>query len=158
MASLYEIDNAIASFEFEIDEETGEILNFDELDNLKMAREQKCENIALYYKNVAAEAEMVKAEAKNLTERQKRLENKAENLKKYLAYALQGEKFSTSKVAVSYRKSESVKIDDDYAIPDKWCELSVLKKPNKKLIKDALKKGEHIDGAELIEKQNINIK
>lgn len=158
MASLYEIDNAIASFEFEIDEETGEILNFDELDNLKMEREQKCENIALYYKNVAAEAEMVKAEAKNLTERQKRLEKKAESLKRYLAYALGGEKFSTSKVAVSYRKSESVKIDDDYAIPDKWCELSVMKKPNKKLIKDALKKGEHIAGAELIEKQNISIK
>lgn len=158
MSSLYDIDKAIAEFEFDIDESTGEVLNFDELDNLKMAREQKCENIALYYKNVVAEAEMVKAEAKNLTERQKRLENKAESLKKYLAYALGGEKFSTPKVVVSYRKSESVKIDDDYAIPDKWCELSVLKKPNKKLIKEALKKGEHIAGAELVEKNNINIK
>lgn len=157
MSTLFEIDKAIEDFEFNVDED-GEILNYDELDNLKMERNQKCENIALYYKNVSAEAEMVKAEAKAMSERAKRLENKAESLKKYLAYALQGEKFSTPRVAVSYRKSESVKIDDDYAIPDKWCELSVLKKPNKQLIKDALKKGEHIAGAELIKKSNISIK
>lgn len=158
MSSLYEIDKAIMDFEFQIDEETGEILNATDLDDLKMAREQKIENIGLYYKSLLGEAEMVKAEAKSLSDRQKRLENKAESLKKYLAYALKGEKFSTPRMSVSYRKSESVKIDDDYAIPDKWCELSVVKKPNKKLIKDALKKGEHIFGAELITKSNISVK
>lgn len=158
MASLYEIDNAIASFEFDIDEETGEILNFDELDNLKMAREQKCENIALYYKNVAAEAEMVKAEAKNLTERQKRLEKKAESLKRYLAYALGGEKFSTSKVAISYRKSVSVNIPDESAIADEYCNFTVVKKPDKTMIKNALSAGKEIFGAELVEKQNLQIK
>ena len=31
MAKLYEIMNEIENFDFEIDEETGEILNFDEL-------------------------------------------------------------------------------------------------------------------------------
>lgn len=158
MSSLYEIDKAIAEFEFDIDEETGEILNFDELDNLKMAREQKCENIALYYKNVAAEAEMVKAEAKNLTERQKRLENKAESLKKYLAYALGGEKFSTPKVAVSFRKSESVLVKDEHLVPDKYCEFTTVRKPNKTNLKKALKDGEEIMGVELVEKQNVSVK
>ena len=157
MATLFEIDKAIEDFEFDIDED-GVILNYDELDNLKMEREQKCENIALYYKNVSAEAEMVKAEAKTMTERAKRLENKAENLKKYLAYALQGEKFSTPKVAVSYRKSESVNIPDEMLIEDKWCNVSVVRKPDKTLIKKALKEGEKVAGAELVTKQNISIK
>ena len=158
MSSLYEIDKAIMDFEFEIDEETGEILNADELDNLKIERTQKVENIGLYYKSILAEAEMVKAEANNLTERYKRLENKAESLKKYLAYALQGEKFSTPRLAVSYRKSESVEIGQDFVYDNKWCEVSTTYKPDKKKIKDAIKSGKEVAGAKLIEKQNISVK
>ncbi len=156
--TLFEIDKALMDFEFDIDPETGEILNTDELDNLKMERKQKCENIALYYKNINAEAEMVKAEAKSMTERYKSLENKAESLKKYLAYALGGEKLSTPKVAVSYRKSESVNIPDEALIDDKYCNVSVVKKPDKKAIKDALKAGEEVKGAELVVKNNISVK
>lgn len=158
MSSLYDIDMAIKEFEFEIDEETGEILNADELDNLQMAREQKIENIGLYFKSVLAEAEMVKAEAKNLTERYKRLENKAESLKKYLAYALQGKKFSTPRLAVSYRKSESVEIGQDFVYNKRWCEVSTTYKPDKKKIKDAIKSGKEVAGAKLIEKQNLSVK
>ena len=158
MSTLYEIDKAIMDWEMEIDPETGEILNYEELDNLQMAREQKIENIGLYFKNISAEAEMVKAEAKNLTERYKRLENKAESLKKYLAYALQGEKFSTPRLAVSYRKSESVEIGQDFVYDKKWCEVSTTYKPDKKKIKDAIKSGKEVAGAKLIEKQNINVK
>lgn len=158
MATLYEIDKAIMDWEMEIDPETGEILNYEELDNLQMAREQKIENIGLYFKSVSAEAEMVKAEAKNLTERYKRLENKAESLKKYLAYALQGEKFSTPRLEVSYRKSESVEIGQDFVYDKKWCEVSTTYKPDKKKIKDAIKSGKEIAGVKLIEKQNISVK
>lgn len=158
MSTLFEIDKAIMDFEFDIDEETGEILNASDLDDLKMAREQKIENIGLYYKNLVAEAEMVKAEAKNMADRQKRLERKAESLKNYLAYALQGEKFSTPKIAVSYRKSESVSIPDETLIDDKYCNVSIVKKPDKKVIKDALKSGKKVKGAELIVKNNISVK
>lgn len=158
MATLYEIDKAIMDWEMEIDPETGEILNYEELDNLQMAREQKIEGIGLYFKNISAEAEMVKAEAKNLTERYKRLENKAESLKKYLAYALQGEKFSTPRLAVSYRKSESVEIGQDFVYDKKWCEVSTTYKPDKKKLKDAIKSGKEIKGVKLIEKQNISVK
>ena len=158
MSTLFEIDKAIMNFEFDIDESTGEILNYADLDSLKMAREQKIENIGLYYKNLVAEAEMVKAEAKNMSDRQKRLERKAESLKNYLAYALNGEKFSTPRMAVSYRKSESVSIPDETLIDDKYCNVSIVKKPDKKVIKDALKSGKEVKGAELIVKQNISVK
>lgn len=158
MSTLFELNKAIQEFDLIVDEETGEVLNIDELDALNLAKNEKIENVCLWYKNVSAEAEMVKAEAKNMTERAKRLENKAESLKKYLAYALQGEKFSTPKVAVSYRKSESVNIPDEMLIPDRYCNVSVVRKPDKTLIKKALKEGKEVKGAELVTKQNISIK
>ena len=156
--TLYEIDKALMDFEFEIDEETGEILNAADLDELQMAREQKIENIGLYIKNLEAEKEAVKHEKDNFADREKRLGKKIESLKGYLTYALDGQKFSTPKVAVSFRRSESVHITDEYLIPDEYKLFTVVKKPDKKVLKDALKKGKEIMGVELVEKQNISIK
>lgn len=156
--TLYEIDKAILDFEFEVDEESGEILNASDLDELKMAREDKIEGISLWVKNLEAEKEAVKHEKDNFADREKRLGKKIDSLKGYLTYALQGEKFSTPKVAVSFRKSESVLVKDEYLIPDEYCEFTVMRKPNKKNIKDALQKGKELMGVELVEKQNISIK
>lgn len=156
--TLFEIDKALMDFEFEVDEETGEILNASDLDELQMARQDKIENIGLYIKNLEAEKEAVKHEKDNFADREKRLGKKIESLKGYLGYALQGQKFSTPKVAVSFRKSESVLIKNESLIPDEYCEFTTTRKPNKKTIKDALKEGKELMGVELLEKQNIQIK
>lgn len=155
--TLYELDKAIADFELIVNED-GEVLNIDELDELQMARNDKIEGISLWVKNLEAEKEAVKHEKDNFADREKRLGKKIDSLKGYLTYALQGEKFSTPKVAVSFRKSESVLIKDEYLVPDEYCEFTVMRKPNKKNIKDALKKGKKLMGVELIEKSNIQIK
>lgn len=156
--TLYEIDKALADFEFEIDEETGEILNAADLDELKMARDDKIEGISLWIKNLEAEKEAVKNEKNNFADREKRLGKKIDSLKGYLTYALDGQKFSTPRVAVSFRKSESVHITDEYLIPDEYKIFTVVKKPDKGVIKDALKKGKEIMGVELVEKRNVQIK
>lgn len=155
--TLYELDKAIADFELEVNED-GEVLNIDELDELNLAREQKIEGISLWVKNLEAEKEAVKHEKDNFADREKRLGKKIDSLKGYLTYALQGEKFSTPKVAVSFRKSESVHITDEYLIPDEYKLFTVVKKPDKGVIKKALKDGKEIMGVELVEKQNISIK
>lgn len=155
--TLYKLDKAIADFELEVNED-GEVLNIDELDELQMARNDKIEGISLWVKNLEAEKEAVKHEKDNFADREKRLGKKIDSLKGYLTYALQGEKFSTPKVAVSFRKSESVLVKDEYLIPDEYCEFTVMRNPNKKNIKDALKKGKELMGVELVEKQNISIK
>lgn len=49
--TLYEINQTILSL---IDEETGEILDEDQLERLNIAKEEKRENIALYIKNLRA--------------------------------------------------------------------------------------------------------
>lgn len=156
--TLYEIDKALMDFEFEVDEETGEILNASDLDELHMARQDKIENIGLYIKNLEAEKEAVKHEKDNFADREKRLGKKIESLKGYLGYALQGQKFSTPKVDVSFRKSECVLVKDEYLVPDKYCEFTMVRKPNKTNLKKALKDGEEIMGVELVEKQNVQIK
>lgn len=156
--TLFEIDKAIQDFEFEIDEETGEILNPNALEELEMAREQKIENIGLYIKNLEAEATAVENQEKIFADRKKRIRKKVEGLKGFLGYALDGQKFKTDRVEMSFRKSESVLVKDEYLIPDEYCDFTVMRKPNKKNIKDALKNGKELMGVELVEKQNVQIK
>ncbi len=156
--TLFDINKAILEFDYEIDEETGEILNAEELDALELARDEKIEGVGLWIKNLQAEAEAVKKEKDAMADRQRRLEKKAESLKNYLAWALKGEKFSTPRIAMSWRKSESVLIPDEALLDDRFVAVQMVKKPDKKLIKDTLKAGLEVPGAELVTKQNLQIK
>lgn len=155
MASLYEIDKSILTC---CDMETGEILDPERLDGLMMEREQKCENIALYIKNLQADALAYEAEKNAFAEREKAAKGKVEQLKKYLAYALGGEKFSTSKCAVSFRRSEKVDITDKSLIPVEFFKTSITYEPDKTAIKKAIKDGQEVGGCQLIESLNPQIK
>ena len=156
--SIYEIEQEIMAL---VDPETGEITDYDALDKLNIAREEKIENIAMWIKNLNAEAKAIREEEKNLAERRKAAENKSESHEKYLDRALSGEKFSTAKIAISYRKSTAVNILDEEQFIKK-ADVTYLipqaPKIDKKAITDALKSGAVIDGAELIERNNIQIK
>lgn len=92
MPTLYELDAKIRDFPFEVDPDTGELLNVAALDALKMERNQKLENIACFYKNVSADAAAIKAEEAALKKRREALERTAERLKSYLADSLGGQK------------------------------------------------------------------
>jgi len=157
MAKLYELNTAIENFEFQIDEETGEILNVAELDELEIQRDEKLENVALYYKNIASDIEQFKAEENKLAERREQEEKKADVLKKFLSEQLNGEKFKTIRVEISFRKSERVDIIDSSNIPS---EYMVVKDPtpDKTKIKKAIKDGVDITGAEISSHSNIQIK
>lgn len=155
MASLYQIDQAILEC---LDMETGEIIDAEKLDALFMEKNQKIENIALWIKNLQADALAYKAEKDAFAERQKAAENKAEQLKKYLVSALDGQKFSTAKCAVSFRKSEAVQVDDVNHVPAEWLRIRTTYEPDKAAIKAAIKAGQEITGCKLVENTNISIK
>ena len=152
--NLYEIDQAILDC---IDPETGEILDFDRLSELQMERETKVENVALWIKNLTADAAAYKAEKDIFAEREKQAKTKAESLKKWLTNALEGNKFTTSKVAVSFRRSEAVEVDEEH-VPKKWMVKKVTYVPDKTAIKNAIKQGAKIKGCALVERDNIQIK
>jgi hypothetical protein len=151
---LYEIDNQIIDL---IDNETGEIINPDLFDELSMERDAKVENICLWIKNLKAEAEALKAEKDAFAARQKAAENKMNSLKNYISYYLEGTSFESTRVKVSFRKSESLEITNVYKIPEEFLKY---KEPDvdKQALKQAIKKGEHFEGCEMIEKLNIQIK
>ena len=158
MANLYQLALEIENFELEIDEETGEVTNLDELDALEMERDTKIENIALWIKDLNADAAAIKAEAQALTKRQKTAEKKAESLKRYLVDALAGQKFSTPKVALSYRHSKAVDITDETIIPGDYLTLKTEVTANKKKIKEAIEAGEIVPGAYLVDRTSLQIK
>ena len=156
---LYEIDNAILEC---IDMETGEVIDAQKLDALNMERDAKIENVVLWIKDLKAEAEAIKAEKLALAERQKVAENKVESLKKWVAYALGGQKFSTAKCAVSFRNTESVEVTEEglEALMKDHDELLTYKapEPNKKAIKDAIKDGLNVAGVQLVQNVSTIIK
>ena len=153
--TIYEIDQAIMEC---VDLETGEIIDTEQLDKLQMERDTKLENVACWIKELKAEAEAIKAEKQILSNRQKMAENKAESLKNWLAYALDGQKFSTAKCAVSFRNTESVEITPEglEALMKEHDELLTYKapEPNKTAIKQAIKDGLNVAGVQLV--QNIS--
>nr|DAH42072.1 MAG TPA: resistance protein [Caudoviricetes sp.] len=152
--NLYEIDSAIMDC---VDMETGEIIDMEALEDLQMERDQKIENIGCWIKNLLADAKALKEENDNLAARQKTAENKAASLKAYLSSYLNGEKFKTAKVAISYRKSDSVDIAEGAVIPEEYLKYSDPT-PDKIGLKAALKAGEEFPGISIVTSSNIQIK
>lgn len=157
MATLYELNQLIENFEFEVDEETGEITNISDLDNLELEKDEKIENIGLWIKNLKADAKAYADEEKSFYAKKKAAENKVESLKNYLQYCLQGEKFSTDRLSISYRKSKSANIVNEKNIPVKYKIPQEPKISKADILKD-LKEGLAVPGAELKEKTSLQIK
>lgn len=151
---LYEIDAAIYEC---VDMETGEIFDIEKFEALNFERTEKVENLCLWIKNLKAEAEALKAEKDVFAQRQKTAENKMESLKRYVASFLDGAAFKTSKVQVSFRKSESLEVSEGAKIPEDFLKY---KEPevDKTALKKAIKEGQHFEGVSIVAKSNIQIK
>lgn len=157
--TLYEINSEIMSC---IDMETGEVIDTEKLNELQLERDAKIENVALWIKELKAEAEAIKQEKLALADRQRVAENKAESLKNWIAYALNGEKFKTAKCSVSFRTTESVEVTEEglESLMNGHDELLTYKapEPNKKAIKQALKDGLNVAGVQLVQNTSTIIK
>lgn len=158
--TLYELNEAMRNFVLEIDEETGEILNADEIDLLTLEHNEKLKNCVWWYKNKKAEAEALKAEKMKLAKRQQTAERQAEWMKCYIDADLDGKDFKPEDdvtVNVTYRKSKVVECSNIYDVPDDYLRY---KEPelDKTKVKKAFKEGIDVDGCEIVEKNNIQIK
>jgi hypothetical protein len=152
--TLYEIDQELLNC---IDTETGEVIDAEKLNSLQMERETKIESVALWIKDLKAEAEAYKAEKQAFADRQRIAENKLESLKNWLASVLAGEKFKTTKVAVSFRRTKRVEVADIFALDENYVKYSEPT-ADKAAIKKAIEAGETVKGAQLVESVSVTIK
>ena len=160
--TLYEIAQEMATL---IDPETGEVRDFEAFEALSMAREEKIDNTAKWIIELEAEAKMVKERADELTERARAAKKKAERLREFLQEYLGGEKRKTADYTIGYRKTEAVEITDEFATAT-WLNThghgEALTYPDPKIsktaVKERLKAGENVRGAELVERQAMIIK
>ena len=164
---LYEIKNTYLDFLARM--ESGEIPEEavqDTLEGLEGVFEEKADNIACLIKTLNAEASAIKTERDTLYERQKAKEKEAERLKAYLAGAMKelGKgKLETARNALSFRKSQRLVVDKEFAAllsEDEKAAYLRYKEPeiDKKAVTNALKAGVAVPGAVLEEQQNLQIK
>ena len=158
MANLYDIDAKIMECMANcIDPDTGEITNSEQLEALQMERQTKLENVALYIKNLKADAAMYKAEKQAFAERQAAAEKRAESLSEWLKNALGGQKFKTEKAEVNFRKTSKVEVLDIWELNEDFVKYSDPT-PDKAAIKRAIKAGEEVKGAKLVDDISMTIK
>lgn len=166
MATLYNINSDLLQVienGFCLDAETGEVTNYEPeaLDALNCEREAKLEGCALLVKSLEADAKAIKEEEAALKARRSAKERKADYLKRYIAQSMQlfgDSKLETPRAALSFRKSSTVEVLDAAALPAEYMTVKTTSAPNKTAIKAAIKAGEEVAGAALVERQNLQIK
>ena len=165
--NLYEISNELrlAYEKLEngegINPETGEVDQ--EVQNALMVTQQnlqtKAIDIAYVVKSFDDEIEIYEREIKRLTEIKDQMKKRKEWLKTNLSNAMQEfgvVELKGKTIKLSFRKSESVEVDDIDALDDRFKRIKI--EPDKTAIKTALKLGEKVEGARLVENQNLQIK
>lgn len=162
--NLFEIDDAFRKLDQLADNamsETGGVLppEFEQvLNELEATKESKLKNIGLLVKELEASADILKTEAKRLTDRANTKLNRVNWLKSYLSSYLNGQKWECPEVAYSFRASTSVEIADKTQLPDEYFREVITREPDKTKIAADLKNDIDVAGAILVKKQNLQIK
>lgn len=154
MSTLYQINAAILDC---VDLETGEIIDVEQLQALQLEREQKIENVALWYKNLLSDAAQYAAEEAAFKKKKQQAQAQADRLKEYLRDALQGDKYKSARVNISYTSSSRVIVDDVLNLLPRFVRFADPE-PDKVAIKEAIKNGEEVNGAHIERNQSIVIK
>ena len=144
-----------------VDPETGEVSGFEAVDGRDAAVEDKAEADAVTIKNLDEEVKELKNERDNLKAREAATKKRMEYMKQHLAdskLAVGKDKISTSKAALSFRKSMQVSITNDVMVTDELCKVIIDRKPDKFAIGKLLISGEAVPGAELVENMNLQVK
>lgn len=157
MSTLYELTGQyLEIYNLDIDDETKQ----DTLESIDWNEdyENKVENYIKVIKNNDADIEARKNEIKRLSELNKSAERKNERLKEVLKESMEltgHERVDTPLFKVSFRKSEVVEVDD-LLLPESY--KVATWKADKKRLKEDLKNGLEILGAELVERKNLSIR
>ena len=148
-----------------IDEETGEVKDDGVIDileqELKLQLQTKGAGIIKSFKNSEAMLNGVDEEIKRLQALKKSISNQINSRKEYIVRNMEMmgiTKIETELGNLSLRKSKSVNIYDESLIDKKFIEIETKEKILKTEIKKAIEAGENVQGANIVEKNSLNIK
>lgn len=157
MATLYELTGIYQQiYDMDMDDETKQ----DTLESIDWTEdyENKVENYIKVMKNLDADIEARKNEIDRLKKLNDADKSKKERMKSDIATSMEltgHEKVDTTLFKVSFRKSEAVEVDD-FLLPESY--KVATWKADKKRLKEDLKNGLEILGAELVERKNLSIR
>ena len=130
------------------------------LDSIQGTVAEKAEGILMVMKTLEAEQDAYTKEIARLNDLKTKSKKKVDSMKEYLSYNLQQmdiKKLDTALFKLSFRKSESVVIDDQTQLPKEYIKVKTTESPDKTALKKALKDGD-IKGCHIETKQNLQIK
>ena len=160
MASLYELTGQFLTiYQMDIDDET----KTDTLEAIDWQEqfEQKAEGYAHVIKNLEADVVMYKAEEESFKAKKQAAQKKLDYVKDNIMTAMnvtgQTEVKSGAMTLKVQKNRESVQVDEDL-LPKKYFAKKIELKPDKKTLKELLKAGKKIKGAELVRTEKLVIK
>lgn len=134
----------------------------DTLESINDAIEVKAEGIGKMLRMLDADIEALKAEEKRLADRRKTIENKQKQIKDYVRYQLEVAGLTEIKSPLITVKVQNnppaVEIVDRDAIPRQFIKTTIVEDVDKNAIKEALKNGEEVPGAVLLQGKSLRIR
>ena len=121
----------------------------------------KIENTCKVIKEIEGDSIGIDEEIKRLSALKKQKENAVKKLKEYVEFEMNGiglNKVEGKLFKISFRKSKVVKVLDETKIPKEFIKVKTTESISKTDLGKALKNGEIIEGAELVENKTLQIK
>ncbi len=142
--------------------ENGEEGLEDTLESINDTIELKADGYARIIRNLEANAVALKTEIDRLTNRRRSIENSIDRLKENLKNAMIAtgkEKIKTDLFNVTVVNNPvAVNVIDEKLIPEEYFKVEIIRKLDKISLRDAIKNGEEIQGAELMQGKGLRIK
>ena len=163
MSSIFKIQSEYQQLVNELIDNGGELTPELEL-NLQITKDNfhsKSENYAFITRQFDAEMDIIDNEIKRLQQAKKTREKAIDRLKANIEMAMntfEVDKIETPLIKISFRKSESVEIEDVNQLPNEYKVIKVTEAADKFKIKDAIKAGIEIIGCYLKTNRNLQIK
>lgn len=159
MATLFEMTNTAKSlYELLQNDEIPEEAFYDTLEGI--GSNEKAESYCKIIRQFEADAEAFKSEKQRFADKQMRAENNIKRMKKSLLNFLNAsgqKRMNAGLFIVSKSDSQSVNIIDESIIPEEFLKPQPPK-VDKVAIKNAIKNGFDVIGAEIIVNENVRIK
>lgn len=161
MKSLYQINQEVMEITSQLEEgeytpelETALLIGQNEL-------QEKAINYGYAIKSMDDDVTAINEEIKRLQGIKTAKVNAIDRLKETISSAMQLhgiEKVSSPTLTLSFRKSESIEIDNTNQLEERFLSKKITVSPDKTRIKEAIKNGEIVVGARLSINHNLQIK